>query len=129
LSIQDNVDGRSYAVNLSGTGVDFAVSTTPSAATVIRGNAAAFTVSIAPLGGAYSPAVALSCSGLPAGASCSFSPQSVAPGSAGATVSLNISTDQHSTPLGTYTFTIAGTSVAASRATQVQLTVNKNKNN
>jgi len=129
LSIQDNVDGRSYAVNLTGTGVDFAVSTTPSAATVIRGNAAAFSVSVSPLGGAYSPSVALSCSGLPAGASCSFSPQSVAPGSAGATANLTIDTDQHDTPPKTYAVTIVGSSVAAAHATQVQLIVNKNKNN
>jgi hypothetical protein len=60
---------------------------------------------------------------------CSLSPQSVVPGTAGTTANLTIATDQHASPLGTSTITIVATSPAASHTTQVQLTVNKNKNN
>jgi hypothetical protein len=129
LSIQDNVDGLSYTVPLSGAGVDFSVSAAPASVSVIRGNSAAFIVSLAPLGGAYSSSVAFSCSGLPAGAVCSFSSQNAVPGSSGATVSLNVTTDQHATPLGTATVTLVGSSTAATHSVQIQLTVAKNKNN
>ena len=129
LSIQDNVDGLSYSVSLSGTGVDFSVSSNPAAASVIRGNSAVFSVSLAPLGGPFASPVTFSCSGLPTGAACAFSPTAATPNSSGATVNLTISTDQHTTPVGAYSVSILGNSGGATRTNQIQLTVTKNKNN
>jgi uncharacterized membrane protein len=128
LSIQDNVDGLSYSVALGGVGVDFSVSTSPAAATVIRGNSAGFIVSVSPLGGPYAKSVAFSCSGLPAGAACAFSSQAVLPGSSGSAVNLTITTDQKVVMPGTYLITVLGSS-SATHTSQIQVTVTKNKNN
>lgn len=128
LSIQDNIDGLSYSVALAGVGVDFAVSTSPATATVVRGNSAGFTVSVNPLGGPYNSPVALSCSGLPNGSACAFSPQTALPGSSGSTVNLTITTDQKVIVPGTYVVTVVGSS-SPTHTSQIQVTVTKNKNN
>ena len=128
LSIQDNVDGLSYSVALGGVGVDFSVSTSPAAATVVRGNSVGFIVSVSPLGGPYARSVAFSCSGLPAGAACAFSSQAVVPGSSGSAVNLTITTDQKVVMPGTYLITVLGSS-SATHTSQIQVTVTKNKNN
>jgi parallel beta-helix repeat protein len=128
LSIQDNIDGLSYSVALAGVGVDFAVSTSPATATVVRGNSAGFTVSVNPLGGPYNSPVALSCSGLPSGSACAFSPQTAQPGSSGSTVNLTITTDQKIIVPGTYVVTVVGNS-SPTHSSQIQVTVTKNKNN
>jgi len=64
--------------------------------------------------GSFNAAVALSCSGLPAGATCNFQPSSsVNPTSANpAAVGLSISTTT-STPAGTFTITIAANAAGA----------------
>jgi len=128
LSIQDNVDGLSYSVALGGVGVDFSVSTSPAAATVVRGNSVGLIVSVSPLGGPYAKSVAFSCSGLPAGAACAFSSQAVVPGSSGSAVNLTITTDQKVVMPGTYLITVLGSS-SATHTSQIQVTVTKNKNN
>jgi hypothetical protein len=64
--------------------------------------------------------VALSASGLPAGATAQFSPASVE-GNDSSTLTIDTST---STPAGTYTLTITGTSASLPHATTVSLTVN-----
>lgn len=81
-------------ITLSGTGQDFAVSSSPASATVSPGSSASYTISIAPQGGiAFPGLVSFACSaGLPALASCSFSPSSVTPGSSSASSTLTIST-------------------------------------
>jgi len=68
------------------------VSASPATATVARGQAANFQLSVS--GG--SDPVTLSCSSLPAGMSCSFSPASVTPGASPAASSLTVTTSQTS---------------------------------
>jgi len=51
-----------------------------------------YNITVAPLGGSYNNLVTLSASGLPAGASASFLPAAVTPGSAGAPSVLSIQT-------------------------------------
>src|SRR5205823_9769335 len=63
--------------------------------------------------------VTLSASGLPAGASGSFTPN---PATASSTLSVTTST---STPLGSYTITITGTSGTLTHTTTVALTVTR----
>ncbi len=119
----DGVTTTTPSVSLSGTGVDFSIAATPSSATIKHARAAQFNVSVAPLGGAVSSAVALSCSGLPSAASCSFSPSSVIPGSNGANSAPTLSTSGN-TPRGTFNVQIVGISGVTQHSTTVQLTVN-----
>jgi len=70
---------------------DFSVSATPDSVTVAAGESGTVSISIAPLDG-FSALVSFSCSGLPAGVSCSFSPTTVTPASSGASTSLLIQT-------------------------------------
>jgi hypothetical protein len=70
---------------------DFALSASPSSATVDAGTPAPFTVTVKPQG-SYTSAVSFSCSGLPAQASCTFNPTKVTPNANTATSSLTITT-------------------------------------
>ena len=75
---------------------DFTVTASPSTQTVTGGNTATYTVSVASAsGGTFTQPVALTATGLPPGATVTFSPASVTPGSAGATVTMTV----HTTPL------------------------------
>ncbi len=71
---------------------DFTVAAAPEQVTVTGGNNAVFTVTVAPDGPGFGEPVSLACSDLPAGASCSFSPGEVTPGSDAATATLSVST-------------------------------------
>ena len=71
---------------------DFSISTTPAGQTVKRGQSASYSLDIAAQNGAFNNAVALSCSGLPSGSSCTFVPESVIPGASQASATLTIST-------------------------------------
>jgi hypothetical protein len=118
----------SQTVALSGTGLDFSISATPASVTVRSGQTANYTATVGALGGAFNGAVSLSCGGLPAGASCTFSPASVTPGSSGASSALSIATSngQHGTrktPAGTYTITVQGVSGSLAHSTTVKLVV------
>ena len=124
LTVTDNA-GKTYVSTLSGTGVDFALSVSPLSESVVRGNSATFTVSTSVLGGAFTNFVALSCAGLPAKASCSFSPSSVVPGANGATSTMTITTNQANTQVGSFNVVIIGQSGSLTHATVVQLTVVK----
>lgn len=96
----------------------FTLSAAPGSASVTAGNEAAYTVSTEAVNG-FSGTVDLSVSGLPTGASGTFSPSAVAVGS-GATLSV---TTESSTAAGTYTLTIAGASGGLSVGTSVTLIV------
>jgi FG-GAP-like repeat len=85
---------------------------------IASGGSATSTITLSPVGG-FSGAVALTCSGLPAGASCGFAPASVA--NASGTSALTITTTA-ATPASTYTVNVIGTSGSGTH--QVSLTVN-----
>ena len=71
---------------------DFAVSAMPPSQTVKHGESATYNIGVAAQNGAFNSTVTLSCSGLPTGATCSFAPNSVTPGSSTAGATLTIST-------------------------------------
>jgi parallel beta-helix repeat protein len=129
LVVNDNdLSSAQQSTSLSGTGVDYSLTASPGSATVRAGSPAAYTVSATALGGAFPGAISLSCTGLPAGASCTFSPASVSPGSGSASSSLTLSTGsgQHGvpkTPKGTYTITINGAFSTLKHSATVSLTV------
>lgn len=71
---------------------DFSVSASPGALTIPSGQSATLALTITPLNG-FSSAIAFSCSGLPANASCAFSPATVTPsGAAVSTATLTVAT-------------------------------------
>ncbi len=100
---------------------DFSISASPSSQTVQHGNSTSYTVKVIPSGG-FSATVALSASGLPSGASASFSPSSVRGGSGSSTMTVKTG---NKTPSGTYPLTITGnsTSPALTHSTTVSLAV------
>lgn len=102
---------------------DFTVSALPSTRTVVAGNPASYTVTVAALNG-FNSAVALTCDPLtlPTGASCAFVPTPVTPGGVAVDSALTISTTS-ATPAGTSSVTLTGTSGLLSHSTTVGLTV------
>jgi len=70
---------------------DFSVSATPAAVNISSTQSGQVTVSILPANN-FSSAVSFACSGLPAGASCSFSPQTVTPSGGVASTTVTVST-------------------------------------
>jgi hypothetical protein len=101
-----------------GTVANFSVSAT-APASVVAGNSTSSTVTITPSGG-FTSAVALTCSGLPTGASCGA--LSLTPGASPASGTLTITTTS-ATPAGTSTVTITGTSGSLANTTTVSLVV------
>ncbi|HEY9138275.1 MAG TPA: DUF1349 domain-containing protein, partial [Terriglobus sp.] len=90
----------------------------PSSQTVAQGNGANYTTTISALNG-FTGTVNLAVSGLPTGATASFSPATVTT-SGNSTLAV---TTASSTPIGTYTVTITGTSGSLSRSGTVTLVV------
>ncbi len=92
LTVNDNGQGGSQAINLSGTGTDFSMAATPGQQAIKSGSSATYSLTVSAVGGSFSNAVNLSCSGLPAKATCKFSPSAVTPGNSAAASTLTIST-------------------------------------
>ncbi|MFI1539565.1 glycoside hydrolase family 9 protein [Streptomyces anandii] len=103
----------------SGTAPDFSVGASPASGTVTAGSSATTTVNTSVTSGS-AQSVSLSASGLPGGATASFSPSSV---TAGANSTLTVTTDS-TTPAGSYPVTIKGTAASGSHTTTYTLTVN-----
>jgi len=97
---------------------DFTVSATPSSRTAAPGNRKTYTVNVAFLNG-FNTSVSFSVSGLPSGATGTFSPSSVVR-SASSTLSV---TTSKATPIGSYPLTITATSGTLTHTTQVMLVV------
>ncbi len=92
LTVSDSATGSPQSIPLSGTGSDFTLTATTIDGSVKAGSAASYSVTVSPVGGSFGSAIQLGCTGLPAHASCSFSPGSVTPGSNNVSSTLSIST-------------------------------------
>jgi hypothetical protein len=92
LTISDSATGSPQTVGITGTGSDFSLASSTGSDTVKAGSAATYNLTIAPLGGSFAYAVKLACSGLPAEASCTFSPATATPGGSTTTSTLSITT-------------------------------------
>jgi Zn-dependent metalloprotease len=97
---------------------DYSLAVNPASGTVQPGQTATVTVSTTTTSGS-AQAVALTASGLPAGATASFSPASV---QSGASSTLTITTSS-TTPNGTSQLTVNGAGVSANHSAQYALTV------
>jgi hypothetical protein len=115
---QAGVPSTASFVRVTPTPPDFYVAATPSSQSVTSGNGTSYTVTVTPSNG-FSGSVNFSVTGLPSGATASFTPSSVS-GSGSSTMTVNTSS---STPAGTYTLTITASSGTVTHSTQVQLVV------
>jgi spore germination protein YaaH len=97
---------------------DFSVTAAPASGSVTAGASATSTIGTAVTSG-NAQAVALTATGLPAGASVSLSPTSV---TAGSSATMTVSTSS-ATPAGTYPVTVTGTAASGSRIATYTLTV------
>jgi N,N-dimethylformamidase beta subunit-like protein len=109
------VSGANFKVAAPST-PDFTLSTSPSTRTVSPGGSTSYGVTISPTGG-FTGLVGLSVTGLPSGATGSFTPN---PATASSTLSVTTST---STPAGTYTLTVTGIGGSLTQTTTVALTL------
>jgi uncharacterized membrane protein len=97
---------------------DFSISATPASQTVTAGNGASYTVNTTALN-SFSGNIALTVTGLPAGAVAAFNPATVA---AGVSSALSITTTA-ATPAGSYPLTISATSGSLTHTATVTLVV------
>jgi hypothetical protein len=74
---------------------DFSLSATPGSLTINAGQSAAYSLAVNSSNGFNQP-ITLACSGAPAGATCSLSPNPVNPNGASATVQVTVTTTAHS---------------------------------
>jgi subtilase family serine protease len=114
-----SVDADKLAIAWAATIPGFSMSATPlSPASVTAGGTTTSTVTVTPQNG-FSGTVSFSCSSLPTGATCGFSPTTVA---TSGTTQLTIQTTGNM-PASTTTVTVTGTSGGTSSSTTVSLTV------
>lgn len=97
ITVTDNAAGSPQTSTLSGTATavvasDFGLSATPATQSVAGGSSAAYQIAVTPLNGSFTQAVTLAASGLPTGATVTFAPASVTPGSSAATSTMTIQT-------------------------------------
>jgi hypothetical protein len=109
---------HTVAVTLRVTARDFAISASPTGISVLRGQSGTYSVSVSSLGG-FTGSVGLSVTGLPTGASATFTPNPVA---APGTSTLTVQTTG-STPRSTFSLRITGTSGSLSHQITVTLSV------
>ncbi len=109
------------ATTSSGPAADFAIASAPSALAVTAGSSGAATITTT-ISGSFNSAVSLSASGLPAGATASFSPTSMAaPGSGSSTLTISVGA---STAAGTYSVVANASGGGKTHSTTINLTVN-----
>ena len=104
------------------TNPDFAMSCSPSSVSVAQGGSGNSTCSVSSENG-FTAAVDLACTGLPAGASCSFAPDPVTPpagGSVNSTLTVSVA---GTTAIGAHSFQVQGTSGALSHTFGMTLQV------
>jgi trimeric autotransporter adhesin len=114
---------RTFNMTLEVTGPpigDFTISAVPPSQTVKKGLSTSYTVTVTPSGG-FNGVVTLGVTGLPNSATASFNPPFIT--GSGSSI-LTVATKK-STPKGTFTLTISGTSGSLTRTTTVTLIVTK----
>jgi len=97
LSVADDAAGSPQTVSLSGTGAappvpTFAVNSTTAAQTIQAGGTAQYTITVTAQNGTFPNAVTLAATKLPPGATATFNPASISPGSTSASSQLTIQT-------------------------------------
>jgi hypothetical protein len=103
---------------------DFFLNPTPTTVTVIQGQTASYTIGVTSVG-SFSSRILLQATGTPSGSIGSFSPSVITPPAGGTVTALLTVPTSLSTPIGSYTLTIVGTSTLPqiTRSVVVQLIV------
>ena len=92
-SITNQMSGAVKFTSNCGGGATVSFGTNPSSMTILSGTSGSVTVTAAAQSGAFNNAIALSCSGLPKGLTCSFSPASITPGTGAVNSVLTVSAE------------------------------------
>jgi hypothetical protein len=99
LSVADDAVSSPQSSSLSGTGMpvvqqqaDFGLSSPTGPQTVNAGASVQYTITVTPVNGTFNDPITLSASGMPAGATATFSPVSITPGGNSATSILTVQT-------------------------------------
>ncbi|HEV2378605.1 MAG TPA: hypothetical protein VG206_02270 [Terriglobia bacterium] len=95
VEITDNASPGLQVISLSGTVADFSLVASPTSSMISAGASATYTITATASGG-FNQAVSFTCGALPTGASCSFSPSSITPGTNPATGMLTVATTARS---------------------------------
>jgi glucose/arabinose dehydrogenase len=121
-SAGDNIYFTFASANFAAPTPDFLLAVSPDSRTAVRGSAAAYDVTVTPVGG-FTGTVNLGVAGLPPGATAAFEPASVSlSGGAPQTAVLTVNTSG-STPAGASTLDVSATSGASTRNEQATLNV------
>jgi len=100
---------------------DFTIGDSPTSLSLTQGTSGNSTITTTVSGG-FNSAVSLSATGLPSGATATFSPSSIAaPGSGSSTLTISTAS---TTPAGTYSITITGSGGGKTHTATLSLTVN-----
>jgi FG-GAP-like repeat/Abnormal spindle-like microcephaly-assoc'd, ASPM-SPD-2-Hydin len=113
LTVTDNAVGSPQTVSLTGIGQGFSVASSgPSTATVTPGQTANYSISVSPVGD-FNQKVALSCTGAPAGATCTVPASVTLNGSSPTTVKVTVTTSASmASLLHPYPFSLRGSWLA-----------------
>ncbi len=99
---------------------NFSIAASPTALTIAQSGSGTSTITTT-LSGNFNSSISLSASGLPVGATASFTPSSIgAPGAGSSTLTLSVG---NATPVGTYNVVINGTGGGQTHSTTINLTV------
>jgi hypothetical protein len=101
---------------------NFSLSCSPSSVTAQQGSSGGSTCTVASTNG-FNSAVSLSCTGLPAGASCAYVPNPVTPPANGSVNSALTVSTTGATPVGSFPFVAQGVSGATTRTFNMTLVV------
>jgi hypothetical protein len=123
LSITDNAPGSPQTAALSGTGMDFSVSASPSSLRVSSPDSATLKFTVTPVSG-FTGTVSVSCSGAPTTVSCTPSPNSVAlNGSSQVSTVTVVTGNGGQTSKGSFTLTLTGVSGSLTHSDSVTVRV------
>jgi hypothetical protein len=107
-----------FGTDCAGAQADFSLAANPTAVSVTQGGAATASISATTSSG-FAGSIALSASGVPAGATASFSPASITPGTPS-----TLTLDSGNAAAGSYPITVTGTSGALTHSATVTFTIN-----
>jgi plastocyanin len=119
FQVADDDGATSQPATRSITVADFSLAATPNSRTIAPGGSASYSATVVPQNG-FTGTVSFGITGLPAGATASFSPATVT-GSGSTTLGISTNT---SIQAGTYPLVITGTSGPVTRTVSVTLVVN-----
>ena len=119
FTVRDNGGLTSAPATRRVTVSDFTLSATPASRTILPGASTSYTATVSPVAG-FTGTIAFSVTGLPSGASATFTPTSV---TTSGTTTMNVTTTTATLP-GSYPLTIRGTSGPRVRTFNVTLLVN-----